>query len=454
MTRALILPLATLIAVGLLSAAGTAPAFADDPSSTTKTPIKHFISLMQENHSFDNYFGTYPGADGFPKDLCMPVDPGKANGKCVKPYHIAGRSIVDLGHNVDTFKAEYLNGNMDGFISAFNGQRGAGDEALGYYDDRDMPYYWNVADNYVLFDRFFTSAAGGSVWNHFYWVSATPGNPKDDQLLKTGFDAVPTIFDALQAAGISWKFYIQNYNPDITFRSPGTTQQAAQVVFCPLLNYNRFLDNPELSSHIQDLDEYFKDLHDGTLPAVSFIVPSGSSEHPPSNIQAGERFVRSLIGALMTSSSWDSSAFMWSYDDWGGWYDHVKPPKVDAYGLGFRAPALLVSPYARQGYVDSTVLDFTSMLKFIEDNWGVQPLSTRDAQANNITTAFDFNSPPRHAALLSENRQPPPPPPTLRQIVFTTYGGAAVIPAALILIGGLGVVFRRRVRPRIRKVTS
>jgi phospholipase C len=212
---------------------------------------------------------------------------------------------------------------------------------MGYYDDRDIPFYWNVADNYVLFDRLFTSASGGSVWNHMFWVTGTPGNPDADVLLPGGFDHVPTIFDRLHDAGISWKFYVQNYRPEITFRTPGEGDAASQVVWVPLLNYNRFLDDPQLSSRIVDMEEYFRDLQQGDLPAVSFMVPSGASEHPPGSIQAGERFVRSLINALMSSSAWDSSAFMWTYDDWGGWYDHVPPPQVDEYGYGFRAPALL-----------------------------------------------------------------------------------------------------------------
>src|SRR5262249_21710775 len=154
------------------------------------------------------------------------------------------------------------------------------------------------------------------------------------------------------------------------------------------------------------------DLKNGTLPAVSYIVPSGSSEHPPGSIRAGERFVRTLINELMRSTAWDDSAFMWTYDDWGGWFDHVPPPKVDKFGLGFRAPALLVSSRARRGHVDHTQLDFTSILKFIEVNWGVKPLTRRDALANNFLGAFDFSKPPRTAQFLDAEfvAKPTPPP--------------------------------------------
>ena len=387
--------LALLIVAATACGAPATPASAAAESGPTEqlntaTPIKHFTVLMQANHSFDNYFGTYPGADGIPEGTCMPVDPIRTPaGECVEPFHIGGRAIAALGQSRDIHDAQFNGGRMDGFISVFSQRRGVGNQSMGYYDDRDIPFYWNVADNYVLFDRLFNSSAGGSVRNHMFWVTGTPGNREADALKPTGFDDVPTIFDRLQEAGISWKFYVQNYRSDITFRTPGNGYEAAQLVRVPLLNYNRFLDDPSLNSRIVDMSEYYQDLDDGTLPAVSYMVPSGSSEHPPGSIQAGERLVRSLINGLMSSSSWDSSAFMWTYDDWGGWYDHVPPPAVDEYGYGFRSPALLVSPYAKQGHIDRTQLDFTSPLKFIENNWGIPPLAERDRAANDITSAFD-----------------------------------------------------------------
>jgi phospholipase C len=403
--------------------------------SPTATPIKHFVTLMQENHSFDNYFGTYPGADGPPPGACMPNSAKDPAQGCSTPFSISGKPVLDLGHSVDIYRKEFNGGKMDGFVSAFEGQAGFGNLAMGYYDDKDIPYYWNLADNYVLFDRFFTSAAGGSVWNHMFWVTGAPGNPKSDALLPGGFDHVPTIFDALQKAGVSWKFYIQNYDPSITFRNPGNGDRGAQIVWAPVLNYNRFLDDPELNQHIVSLDQYYDDLANGTLPAVSYIVPSGASEHPPGSIQAGERFVRTLVSSLQRSSAWDSSAFMWTYDDWGGWYDHVTPPQIDQYGYGFRAPALLVSSYAKHGHIDSTQLDFTGMLKFIETNWGLAPLADRDAQSNNILTAFDFDAGPRPPALLDRVRDPIPPPKPKQAIVYASYSLAIAVPIGLIVIG-------------------
>ena len=422
-------PLRLLIAAAL-AALGLAPLSAS-AATTPTTPIEHFVVLMQENHSFDNYFGTYPGADGHPKDACQPVSGARPKGRCVEPFRIGSRAITDLSHNVDTFKAQYNGGRMNGFVSAFEGLGPNKRLAMGYYDGRDIPYYWNLADDYVLFDRFFTSAAGGSVWNHMFWISGTPGNPEVDGIPEDGFGDLPTIFDRLEAAGVSWKFYVQNYDPEVTYRNRGTGDKSAQVVWNPLLAYDRYLDDPKLFGKIVDLEEYYTDLQRGTLPAVSYIVPSGASEHPPGSVQAGERFVRTLINSLARSTAWSSSAFMWTYDDWGGWYDHVRPPQVDRFGYGFRAPALLVSPYARRGHVDSTTLDFTSMLKFIEENWGLAPLARRDAQANNISSAFDFSQPPRLAEVVPATRRAELIEESGRGVVYLAYAFSILVATAI-----------------------
>ena len=184
----------------------------------------------------------------------------------------------------------------------------------------------------------------------------------------------PPSSTACRLPGISWKFYVQNYDPKINYRNlQGVGSRDSQVIWVPLLDFDRFIDNPALSSHIVDLKQYYIDLQQGTLPAVAYIVPSGTSEHPPQYPASGQRFIKGLIQELMRSSAWDSSAFVMAYDDWGGWYDHVNPPRVDAYGYGLRVAALMVSPYAKEGHIDHTQLDFTSILKFIETNWGVAP---------------------------------------------------------------------------------
>jgi phospholipase C len=236
--------------------------------------------------------------------------------------------------------------------------------------------------------------------------------------------------------------YIQNYKPADTFRVKGT--EPAQVIRAPILAFARFVDDPRLSAHIVPLDDYYSDLAKGTLPAVSYVVPSGPSEHPPGRVQSGEAFVGNVVTALKSSTSWPSSAFMWSYDDWGGWYDHVAPPKIDVFGPGFRVPALLVSPYAKRGVVDHTQLEHTSMLKFIETNWGLPALGTRDAGANDLRSAFDFGQPPRPPQLLSSEAPSPNVVSGKSAIIYPAYGGAVLV--ALAFLGVAAFRTRRRKR--------
>jgi phospholipase C len=375
------------------------------------TPIRHFIVLLQENHTFDNYFGTYQGADGIPHGVCMPVNPAAGARPCIRPFHIGNRSIVDLDHSDWSARHDLNHGLMNGFVSAQRLRSVNARQAMGYYDGRDLPFYWNMADRYVLFDHFFSSALGGSFINHVYWTAAGLGSSQA-LVPHTGLK-ITTIFDRLERAGISWKFYVQNYDPSISYRTIRhlkNPNRASQAVWVPLLDIPRFLDNPRLRSHIVDLSRYYRDLRDGTLPNVAYIAPSGASEHPPGSLATGQRFVRGLVNALMASEQWNSSAFMMAYDDWGGWYDHVRPPHRDAYGDGFRVPAMLVSAYAREHVIIHTTLDFTSMLKFIEQNWKLHPLTRLDKNAGSLMEAFDFSKPARTPDIIPLLRAAPPKP--------------------------------------------
>jgi phospholipase C len=429
-------------ALGLALAAGSARAAAP------RTPIHHFITLMQENHTFDNYFGTYPGADGIPPGTCVPIDPSKGRKPCFKPFHIGSNSIAprDLDHSTATARLQYDGGRMDGFISALRRRNQDGRLAMGYRNGDDLPFYWNLADDYVLYDRFFSPAFGGSYLNHVYWAAASPGGGID-RVPEEGLGNLPTIFDRLQKADVTWKFYVQNYDPRLNYRTfkdfPGN--RASQVIWVPILNFARYIDDPAFMRHVVPLRDYFKDLDNGTLPEVSYIAPSGPSEHPPSNLASGEAFVRGLINGLMDSSSWRSSAFLLAYDDWGGWYDHVKPPQVDNFGYGFRVPAILVSPYARQGYVDNTTLDFSSILRFIEDNWGLQSLTRRDATAKSIASGFDFKAAPRKASFVSAHRGPAEEEArVVRSRVYLLYLGALGLPVLIVVSAVVARMRRRR----------
>jgi phospholipase C len=334
---------------------------------------------------------------------------------------------------------------MNGFVSALNGLKQNGKLAMGYYDGTDIPYYWNLADNYVLFDHFFSSAKDGSGGNHMYWVLGTQPRTDTGQTITDQLANTQTIFDSLQAAGISWKFYVQNYDPNITYRNlQNVGNRESQVVWVPLLDIDRFIDNKTLSSHIVDLSQYYIDLHNGNLPAVSYIVPSGDSEHPPSSLLSGQLFVKSLIQELQRSTAWNSSAFLLAYDDWGGWYDHVNPPQVDANGYGMRVPAILVSAYAKKGNIDHTQLDFTSILKFIENNWGIAPLADRDAKANDILSAFDFTQKPRQPEILSLTRgtaATTKAAPT--KVIYSAYGLALSLSILVIAIAFISSLFTK-----------
>ena len=392
------------------------------------TPVKHFVVLMQENHSFDNYFGTFPGADGIPSDTCMPVPSPASAPRCVRPFRLAGRAIPDLPHDARTHRIQYARGEMDGFVRGASAQRQDPElSVMGFYGAHDLPFHWSAAREYVLFDRFFAAAPGGSIANHMFWLTGTGGGHAG-RIPEQGFGDLLTIFDRLEERGISWKFYVQDFDPRLTIATHGRADRSTQAVRVPLLNFPRVVNDRELFSHIVDLDEYYEDLERGTLPAVAYIAPAGGSEHPPGGVAPGQTLVRTLVTALARSEAWSSSAFMWTYDEWGGWFDHVRPPR----GRGFRVPALLVSPYARRGVVDSTPLDHTSILRFIEDNWRLKPLTERDARARSLDGAFDFERHPREPTIMAGNLSTASHGSPRRWLIYLLYGAAVMLAVGLI----------------------
>lgn len=429
------------VCAGLLAV--TLPAAATGAATaSTSTPIKHVVVLMQSGHSFDNYFGTYPGADGVPAGACLPattVNP-KAHA-CVPPYHLTGTSAIDLDHGYGTWVRQYDSGRMNGFVSAYRRLGLSGLTAMGYYDQHDIPFYWNVARNFVLFDHFFSSAPVGVRLNRFWWVAGRANPGAGEKIPPGGYGQIPTVFDRLTAAGVSWKMYVQNYDPQVTYRTTGSGNARSQISRVPLVDFARFVDNPGLAGHLADASTYYADLRRGTLPAVSFMTTDTASENPPGSPQAGQQFVYQLVSALEMSSSWNASAFMWTYDNWGGWYDHVKPPP----GWGFRVPALLVSAYARRGYVDHTTMDYTAILKFIEDNWRLTALSSRDAQSPGLASAFDFSHPPRPAELLAYAPANTALPNEKTGVVYGVYASELLLVSAVV---GLAVWRTVRRRPR------
>jgi phospholipase C len=429
----------SLPAAGAAAATHPGPSAVPAEQAATATPIKHFVYLMQESRSFDEYFGTYPGADGIPDHVCMPRDLTQLSAGCVAPSHRGGEPTLEIRNALSTQRAQIDSGRMDGFVSAVRGDPAAADSVMGYYDDRELPWYWSLADQYVLFDRFFASTAGGHVANHMYWMAGTRGtSPTQDAVPAGGWgDNIATVFDRLQAAGIPWKVYVRGYaesNRAEASVSPSSQADVALANRVPLLGMPRFRQDPALSSQIVDLSEYYSDLQQGTLPSVAFVVPSGaSSEHPPADVSIGQAFVRGLVNELMRSSAWDSSAFLMSYDDSGSSYDHVPIPasSPDGTGYGLRVPALLVSPYARRGKIDHTPLDATSGLAFIRENWGIEPLAQRDGTAPSFASAFDFTSPSRPPVLVSDVRNPAVTLAAKTSALYPAYGLALLIPVVI-----------------------
>lgn len=377
-------------------------------------PIDHVVFVMQEDRTFDNYFGTYPGADGWPTGFSMPLDPTDPSKGVAEPHNLDVTRTPSLPHSASAMEGAMNGGQLDSFIaSAENYGATDGTLALGYYDYEEIPLYWGLADRYVLADRWFSSVAGPSFPNHLFAYAAsrtsTDGTQVYSSVPEQGMDIV-TLFDRLEAEGISWKVYVQGYDPESNFRNAearlGLTDSAAQLIWVPLVGIPRFVDDPVLSSKIVLIDEYYADLKAGTLPAVAWITPSGLSEHPPGDLTLGHYFATDLLEALMKSEEWWNSVFIVTWDEWGGWADHVRPPQVDDDGFGLRVPALIVSPWAKRGYVDSTTYDHTSPIALVNTLYDLEPLASRDAAANDLTNAFDFNQEPREPELPPVNYVP------------------------------------------------
>ncbi len=308
------------------------------------------------------------GADGIGgKSICLPTAPDSTN--CITPFHNTSLTPVDMNHNWNSAHQDYNGGKMDGFVYSERNQ-----QTMGYYEQEDIPHYWKAAQEYVLCDKYFTSVMSESAPNHLYLVAGTAGGITNDNVPKTL--SFPPIFEQLDKANVSWKVY-------------GFTKWYESFEYVQNL--------PAPKSHFASPGEFTKDVQNDSLSQISWIIGApGGDEHPPKNIQDGENSVANdIVNKLGISNYWNSLAIFVTWDDYGGFFDHVPPPQVDKFGYGFRVPCLVISPYAKQGFIDSTVNDHTSILKFVEDCYSLTSLSTRDAAANNMSEAFDFSKPQR-----------------------------------------------------------
>ena len=401
--------------------------------------IRHGVIILQENRSFDSYFGTYPGADGLPMVAGEPVVcvPDPATNACVKPF--VDHSDVNQGgpHNLVNARADIDGGKMDGFV----GQAKQSD-VMGYHTASDIPNYWSYARDFVLQDHMFEPNASWTLPAHLYEVSQwsarctehnhassctnapqSPGLPPDFPG-SSGNDPIYAWTDItylLHKHGVSWGYYVVKGNePDCANDGAMTCAPLHQSsntpgIFNPLPYFDTVKDDGQLGN-IQSVDRFYAAARAGLLPAVSWVEPSAEvSEHPPSPVSYGQSYVTSLINAVMRSPDWSSTAIFLAWDDWGGFYDHLGPPSVDGSGYGLRVPGLVISPYARRGVVDHQTLSFDAYDKFIEDDFlngqrldpgtDGRPDPRPDVRENasilgNLARDFDFNQPPRGPIVL------------------------------------------------------
>ena len=268
---------------------------------------------------------------------------------------------------------------MDRFVSAEHSA-----QTMGWYDGTDIPNYWAYARSFTLADRFFSSFMGPSLPNHLFALAADAGDVTANRMTPpAGGFGVPSLAERLESAGIPWKVY------------DGGSTPGSFSGLNPLPGFSSLMKSSILRSRVVPATELFRDLRDGSLPAAAWIFPDPEeSEHPLTDIRVGMWYVTAVVNALMKSSAWRSTVLVVSWDEYGGFYDHVAPPQVDAKGYGPRVPALIISAYSRSGLVDHTIYDFTSVLRFMEGLFGVPPLATRDAQANDIGASLDMAQPP------------------------------------------------------------
>jgi phospholipase C len=466
----------TVVVTAVPAASATpAPAPTNAPAPTSapvtsnqpmllRDKIKHIIVIMQENRSFDTYFGTYPGADGIPMQngvptVCLPDPQTK---QCIKPYHNPADVNAGGPHGGDPAKTDIDGGKMDGFVTAFRqGSKACKGKSvdtpgcslsktpdvMGWHDAREIPNYWAYAQNFVLQDKMFEPNASWSLPAHLFMVSAWSADctkPGDPASCTSSLDgpknalalanrgkldyAWTDLTYLLHKNNVSWAYYLSEGNEpdcedDAMLCAPVKMSKNVPGIWNPLPAFDTVKQDNQLAN-IQTLDKYFAAAKSGTLPAVAWITPENSvSEHPPAKISAGQSYVTSVINAAMQGPDWDTTAIFLAWDDWGGFYDHVVPPTVDALGYGLRVPGLVISPYAKKGYIDHQTLSFDAYLKFIEDDFlngqridpktDGRPDPRPDVRENasilgNLIDDFDFTQSPRAPMVLPTDPKPGP----------------------------------------------
>ncbi len=427
--------------------------------------IQHIVIIMQENRSFNSYFGTYPGADGIPMKNGVPTvcSPDPNTKQCVKPYHEPSVTNTGGGHGVGAYLTDLDGGKMDGFVevqraavqtycqhnddpNCVQGMMGSQPDVMGYHDAREIPNYWTYAQNFVLQDHMFEPTSSWSLPAHLFMVSewsakCTSHNPmsctseidKPDSVIlgvtpyKAPIYAWTDLTYLLYKNNVSWAYYVAPGtqpdcdDDDAVACSPKPQKATTPEIWNPLPYFDTVHQDQQLGN-IQQLDKFYTAAQNGTLASVSWVIPNDkTSEHPPSSITVGQTYVTGLINAIMQGPDWSSTAIFLAWDDWGGFYDHVVPPTVDQNGYGFRVPSLVISPYAKKGYIDHQTLSFDAYVKFIEDDFLTsqrinpqtdnRPDPRPDVRENapilgDLTQDFDFNQAPRPPLVLNPTPGP------------------------------------------------
>jgi phospholipase C len=380
---------AALAAAGLLLALGSCQQDAGPTPTPAARPgiFKHIIVIFQENRSFDHYFGLFVPAAGQRIDGLNPLPASACQGLPQVCASTIKTESADPVHEYRTMLEEFHDGAMDRYVAV------GGPKTMGHYDDESVGVLWDLARQYALADHWFQPMFGPSTPQHLFLVAATSGgvygDPAYGRCTKgTASLDVPNIGDRMTAAGVSWRWYSEGL--------ANCTNVAHHQAF-------QYFPSTGVSPNLVDLSEFSADLRSGKLPQVSYLKSTRNNEHAPATVKRQQQWLRQTIEEVQTSPDWRDTVIILTYDESGGWYDHVPPPVVNTTanerGLGPRVPALVISPYSKRGYVSHVQYDHTSILRFMEWNFRLQPLNDRDARANNLLDFFDFS---RRSARFSE----------------------------------------------------
>jgi phospholipase C len=399
--------------IGLLVVSGVGLGVAETPldhhhHAPFAPAIQHVIVVMMENRAYDTYFATYcllpgPTCNG----TANGISPGTCEAQlnysrgCVTPYNFTEKNFVmkGLAHTWNATVASIDNGRMDGFYTA----EGKSLLPFGHFNASTIPIYWDLAREYSLGDNFFSSVLSYSMPNHWYLmagqappIAAKFGLTNASKVQYLGeANTTKTIQDLLnRSQGVSWKYYdwpLASYSQATTGKFNLNTAGSAFSYWNPLAakheSYTRYYN-----AHFANRTSFFSDVSNGRLPNISWVIPQASfSDHAPANVSRGEDFVSNVVNAIEASQDWKNTAIFLTWDDYGGFYDHVAPPAVDPLGLSFRVPFIVISPYTPAGTIVHDRGYFESTLAFMEKRWNLGCLTSRDCNAPDLSTYFDFN---------------------------------------------------------------